>query len=163
MAKDNAELFQIRLGSDQALGRRVEQAGPRHVDAERHRLAHRGAPSGSKRAIISLLAEAQHGHGLGACRLDQFDRRHRFAEPGLRRRKVGIEAVDVLRPDAEHDLSRRTGRQAAATIGRPAVLPSARRHGNGGADRLRRLSSAGKKFIAGEPMKPATNMFAGRL
>ena len=52
-----------------------------------------------------LLAELQDRMGLGAGRLDHFDRRGQHRKPGLLRLQARIVAEQVLRPHAEHHLA----------------------------------------------------------
>ena len=95
-----------------------------------------------------------------AGRLDHLDRR--FDQPDLAARAGGIVAGEVLRPDAEDDAPAGLAERAARSAGSfNTVVPPP--FGNAiagtaiGGDDL-----GGRKFIAGEPMKPATNMLAGR-
>ena len=121
----------------------------------------RGASSGSKRPTISLVAEPHDGDGFGAGRLDQLHRRRNRRHARL----LGwlrIEAAEVLGPDAEDhllvaDARRRHCREGRAT----AALPLAVLTDSAGLPPSL-TTSAGMKFIAGDPMKPATNMLAGR-
>ena len=141
----------------------VEQAGVRHVDAELQGLAGVRRAVGIEAADDLELAEAQHGDGLGAGRLDHLDRRDKRGDRRLLLAEVGAVAEHVLRPDAEdhpRPRRRRGGVRPASGSSAAAPSPSAMLHRPAAV--LAAITSAGMKFIDGEPMKPATKMLAGR-
>ena len=103
-----------------------------------------------------ILADADVEQDLGAQLLDHLD-------PGIEGETLGIAGVgnvQVLGPDPQHQLPSQVRAQALGlspgiSISSPAFLAV-----------IRPLPSAmvtAAKFIAGEPMKPATNLLAGRL
>ena len=123
-----------------------------------------GASSGSKRAMHLALAEAHDDDRLRAGRLDHLDRRLEKADLAAAAARPGSWRVmfsgrmpkTTRRPASAEPFAGPLGRKrqdqrlAAAVAERDAGRPSAA------------TISAGRKFIAGEPMKPATNMLAGR-
>ena len=123
----------------------------------------RGARVGIEAADDLALAEPQHRVVSAPVGSTTSTRRGQRGERRLSRFRRLVIAEQVLGPHAEHHLSVR-GR---ATVG---VLTSGkRRRGRrqrcvtetAGAPSTLTMS-AEMKFIDGEPMKPATNMFAGR-
>ena len=84
---------------------------------------------------------------VGAERLDEIDRETR-PRSALARREL-----DVLGPDAEHDVLPGMARGAVHRQASPVELDAAIASD---------ASRAGSMFMAGEPMKPATNVVAGR-
>ena len=65
---------------NEGLGVRIEQAGMRHVDPERHQLAESRRVVRVEAADDLALADLQHRMGLGAGRLDDLDRRGQHRE-----------------------------------------------------------------------------------
>ena len=148
--------------SDQPFALRVEQAGLAHVDGERDALAHRRRLVRLEARDDLALAEAHDDDGFRARRLDDFDRRFEEADLAAAAGAARIVPRDVLRPDAEDDAAAgvESADRYAVAAGPAGLSPPF-------ATRRRRCPSAatisaGRKFIAGEPMKPATNMLAGR-
>ena len=123
-----------------------------------------GVSSGLEARGHLAVGDPQHHHRLGAGRLDHLDRRFEQSAASRRPPPLRMVARDVFRPDAEDDAPSRR-RQARAPFSPQCSAPSACRRCRSAqcrAGRRPRRVSAGRKFIAGEPMKPATKMFAGR-
>ena len=135
----------------------IEQAGARHVYAERYRLAHDGSGIRLETAGDLEVTKPEHRKRLGSGRLDQLDRSLQRSDARFARLQLRCETVDVLRPDAEYQSFGAPAGSGAARA-RAASLPSAARTEMLAGPARR----AGMKFIAGDPMKPATNMLAGR-
>ena len=110
------------------LGVGIEQAGMRHVDPERQQFAEAGRAVRVEAADNLPLADLQHRMGLGAGRLDHFDRRGQHRKPGLLRLQARIIAKQVLRPHAQHNLAVRGPDAGVCGSGSVAVSPLAKRN-----------------------------------
>ena len=87
---------------NQHLRLRIEQTHLGHINSERHGLADRGRSIRLEAGDDLAAADAHDRDGLGAGRLDDFDRGLDRAEIGLFFRPPTIVADQVFRPDAQH-------------------------------------------------------------
>ena len=93
-----------------------------------------------------LAADEEMDHGAEAGRLDEVDARRRPL-PSLKVTRSGLAPTVTAAPSAR-PAGRATLAMATAPTSSVMTSPSAR-------------AVASRKFIAGEPMKPATKMLAG--